>query len=364
MTRDNLYHHEHGGEPERRFGMSGAELLDFSVNISPLCPSLPKAALDALPLHRYPSIDGRGVKGFYCGRYGLDRDTVLPLNGAIEGIYLIPRALKARRAMVFAPSFFDYERACRIAGTTVSCLRFEEKERFLLPGIDVISEAIRDVDLLYAANPNNPTGTRFPKELLFALASRHPEKWFVMDEAFIQFTDDFPDSSLMEDAKAFKNIIVIHSLTKFYALPGLRLGAVIAHPEIIGTLLHFKEPWTVNAVAETVAQELLYCRDFEDKVRLLIRAEREKIFRHMRAIPEIPVKGHGANFFLFQWNAGSDLDDLLGYLIQKGIYVRDCRNFPGLEDNYFRIAVRMPEENDYLLQQLMQAGQEVGMSSS
>ena len=357
MTRENLYHHEHGGEPERRFGSSGAGLLDFSVNISPLSPSLPTAALDALPLHRYPSIDGKGVKGFYCGRYGLDGDTVLPLNGAIEGIYLVPRALKAKHAMVFTPSFFDYERACRVAGATVSSLRFEEKERFVLPGIDVISKAIRDVDLLYAANPNNPTGTRFPKELFFALASRHPEKWFVMDEAFIQFTDDFPDSSLMEDVKAFKNIIVIHSLTKFYALPGLRLGAVVAHPEIIMHLLCYKEPWTVNVVAETVANELLHCRDYEEKVRLLIREEREKIFRQIRTIPEIALKGHGANFFLLQWNAGSDLDDLLGYLVQKGIYVRDCRNFPGLDDNYFRISVKMPQENDYLLQQLMQARQ-------
>ncbi len=359
MIRDNLYHHEHGGEPERRFFVEHRSLLDFSVNISPLFPSLPETALSAFDVHRYPSIDGRGVRDFYCGRFGLDGGTVLPVNGAVEGIYLVPRALKLKRVMVLAPSFFDYERACRIAGAKVSCLRLEEQATFTLPGIEVISGKLESVDALIAANPNNPTGTRFPKEVFLALASRFPEKWFIMDEAFIQFSDDFPDASMMRDVRALKNVMVLHSLTKFYALPGLRLGAVIAHHDVIGMLLRHKEPWTVNVVAEDVARQLLHCGEFERDVRMLIASERAKIFKQVNKIPEITLKGYGANFFLAQWNAETGLDDLLKYLIGKNIYVRDCRNFPGLEDNYFRFAIRKPEENRYLLEQLQQAGEGV-----
>ncbi|MCG8341713.1 MAG: threonine-phosphate decarboxylase CobD [Chlorobiales bacterium] len=358
MTRENLYHHEHGGAPERRFNLNGEPILDFSVSISPLSPPITNAGLDTFSVHRYPSIDGNGINDFYRERYGLDQSTVLPVNGAIEGIYLIPRALGIKKAALLAPSFFDYERACRIAGTSVQFLKLEEHERFMLPGIETIADNLRGVDALVAANPNNPTGTGFPKEIFLALASRFPEKWFIMDEAFIQFVDDFPDASLMRDVRAMKNVIVVHSLTKFYALPGLRLGAIIAHPEVNRFLLGYKEPWTINIVAEKVARDLLRCGDFERELRMLIATERAKIFRKLNGIPEIMLKGHAANFFLAQWNAGPDLDDLLFYLVKKGIYVRDCRNFSGLEENYFRFAVRKPEENDYLLQQLMLAGRD------
>ncbi len=361
MSRDNLYHHEHGGEPERHYVTGTQPLLDFSVNISPLSPSLPEVSLDAFSLHCYPSIDGRGIREFYSNRFSLDDETLLPLNGAIEGIYLVPRALRLQRVMVLAPSFFDYERACRIAGAKVSYLRLQEKELFLLPGIDEIAEQLQDADALFAANPNNPTGTRFPKELVMALASRFPDKWFIIDEAFIQFVDDFPGASLMRDVRAFRNIVVINSLTKFYSLPGLRLGAAIAHPDVISMLLGFKEPWTVNAIAEAVALELLHAGDFEEDVRRLITVERAKIYKRMKNVPDIAIRGYAANFFLAQWSSGSSLNDLLEFLIAKNIYVRDCRNFPGLEDNYFRFAIRKPEENDYMLDQLQLVSGEVGM---
>ena len=362
MTRDNLYHHEHGGEPERRFRLNGQALIDFSVNISPMSPVLENTSLNTFSVHQYPSIDGGGIRDFYAAKFGLDAQTVLPLNGAIEGIYLLPRALGIKRALVPFPSFFDYGRACRIAGAEVVSFGLEDQNQFALPSIDTIAGMLHGAGALIAANPNNPTGTRFPKETFLALASRFPDKWFIMDEAFIQFVDDFPDASLMRDVKALKNVMVVHSLTKFYALPGLRLGALIAHPDIVEMLLLYKEPWTVNAIAEAVARELLHCRDFEEDVRSLVGQERAKIFRQMKNIPEVAIKGHGANFFLVQWNAKSDLDDLIGYLIEKGIYVRDCRNFPGLEDNYFRFAIRKPDENDCLLGCLRKAGEEIGVS--
>ncbi len=358
----NLYSHEHGGAPERRFRLNGKKLLDFSVNISPLSPALENASLDAFSIHNYPSIDGKGIKGFYAGKFGLNVQTVLPVNGAIEGIYLLPRALKIRKTLVLAPSFFDYERACRIAGAEVVPLGLKEQNQFALPSIDTIAGMLQGVDALIAANPNNPTGTRFPKETFLALASRFPDTWFIMDEAFIQFVDDFPDASLMREVRALKNVIVVHSLTKFYALPGLRLGAVIAHPDVIQILLEHKEPWTVNVVAESVAGKLLSCVDYEREVRAMIASERAKVFKQIGRISGISLKGHAANFFLAQWKGASGLDGLLDYLIKQHVYVRDCRNFPGLGDNYFRFAIRKPEENDYLLERLKMAGEEDGVA--
>ncbi|WP_287373429.1 threonine-phosphate decarboxylase CobD [Prosthecochloris sp.] len=359
MTRDNLYFHKHGGALDCQPGLKSDSLLDFSVNISPLPPPVTLSSFDSCCVRRYPSIDGQGIKDFYVGRFGLDSRTVLSTNGAIEGIYLLPRALKVKKTLVLAPSFFDYERACRIAGAEVRYLNLQEKKRFTLPSIDTIAAELQGVDAFFAANPNNPTGTRFPKEVFLALASRFPDKWFIMDEAFIQYVDDFPGASLMREVKALKNVIVVHSLTKFYALPGLRLGAVIAHRDVIEVLLRYKEPWTVNIVAEHVARELLECNDYERDVRAMITSERAKIFKQLKKIPEISLKGYAANFFLARWNGGSSLDHLLEFLKKKGILVRDCRNFPGLRDNYFRFVIRKPDENDRLLERLLYAREEI-----
>ena len=147
---------------------------------------------------------------------------------------------------------------------------------------------------------------------------------------------------------ALKNVIVLHSLTKFYALPGLRLGAIIAHPTIIQRLLHYKEPWTVNAIAESVAPLLLEFGAYEEEVRTMIFSERERITDSFLQIEGIKLAGGAANFFLAQWNGGSPLYVLLSWLAERQLYVRDCRNFTGLEENYFRFAIRQPVELDSL----------------
>lgn len=350
-----LYHHQHGGENARYQGRVGVETLDFSVNISPLSPPIGKLSLDSFALQAYPSIDGRGIKDFYKGRFGLEGAMVLPLNGAVEGIYLLPRALGLRRLLLLSPSFYEYERAGRIAGAEIAFLPLAAENGFRLPSIELLAEALLHTDAFVAANPNNPTGTEVPPEIIMALASRFPGKWFILDEAFIQFTPPFPENSLMHKVMALKNVIVVHSLTKFYALPGLRLGAVIAHPDVIRRLLNYKEPWTVNAVAESVAPLLLESGAYEDALRAMIFAERERITALFPQIEGMKLAGGAANFFLAQWQRDSSLDALLSYLSGRGIFVRDCRNFAGLEENYFRFAVRKPDENSALLDALRSA---------
>ncbi len=347
-----LYHHQHGGAHLNHATQDGRAVLDFSINISPIAPPIGTLSLDNFSLQSYPSIDGRGIKDFYKGKFGFDGRMVLPLNGAIEGIYLLPRALGLRRMLLLSPSFYEYERAGRLVGAEITFLPLVAKNGFQLPSIELLAEALLLADAFVVANPNNPTGTVVPPEIIMALASRFPEKWFILDEAFIQFTLDFPDNSLMDKVMALKNVIVLHSLTKFYALPGLRLGAIIAHPTLIQRLLHYKEPWTVNAIAESVAPLLLEFGTYEDEVRTMIFSERERITESFSQIEGIKLAGGAANFFLAKWNGGSPLYVLLSWLAERQLYVRDCRNFTGLEENYFRFAIRQPVENDRLLDAL------------
>jgi len=348
----SLYYHKHGGAGKQSVIEEGREVLDFSVSVSPVFPPIGTFSLEDFALQSYPSIDGRGIKDYYQQKFSLTGSMVLSLNGAIEGIYLIPRALALKRLMVLSPSFYEYERAARIAGAEIVSVPLEAEKGFKLPGIDVLANAMGQADAFFAANPNNPTGTEVPPQIIMALASRFPDKWFIVDEAFIQFTPAFPDNSLMGQVMALKNVIVLHSLTKFYALPGLRLGAVIAHPEVIKRFLDYKEPWTVNAVAESVAARLLECGTYEESLRTMIFSERERMEASITMLDGIKLVGGAANFFLAQWNRGISLDELLVYLKKQGIHVRDCRNFSGLEVNYFRFAVRTPIENTRFLDAL------------
>lgn len=352
--------HLHGGDPERelkRLGLGAREVLDYSVNVSPLgVPGEVKAIWKDLwrEIECYPSVDGEGVVRYYQERFDLAPAQVLAGNGSTEFIYLAPRALALQKVVVINPSFHDYTRACRAAGAELIPVALEPAAGFAPPDSAVLEEALARGDGLFLGNPNNPTGTVFPRQTLLDLATTFPNKWLLVDEAFVQFLDQ-PDSvSLVRQEPQPANILIFHSLTKFYALPGLRLGAVVGHPDSISRLRPLKEPWSVNRVAEKVALKLIGCAEYEQDLIQLICRERPRVFDRVRKISGFQAFEPAANFLLARWTQTNDLDDFLIFMLRSGIHFRDCRNFPGLEGNFFRMAIRQREENDRVLK-LMQS---------
>ncbi|MBN1929185.1 MAG: threonine-phosphate decarboxylase [Chlorobiaceae bacterium] len=350
MNHDHLLAHRHGDRSGDQ--LTSAISLDFSVNLAPIEPPLQELFSSPLAIAPYPSMDGLGVREFYVERFGLERQCVLATNGAIEALYLMPRALGLKRVLVPQPGFFDYGRACRLAGAEVVPLTLEASSGFAFPDIDTLASALEGCDALLAGSPNNPTGTLIPKELILALACRFPDKYFIVDEAFIQFTEAFPSNSLMPEIRAFRNIAVVHSLTKFYAIAGLRLGAVIAHPSMIRRLYGHKEPWTINAIAERAAALLSSFGGFEARVRTLINGGRRQFTEGLSDNPVIRLYGGAANFFLASVDEAPGLGLLLGFLAERGILVRDCSNFESLDPLFFRFCIRTPEENRRLVSAL------------
>ena len=357
MTSDE---HIHGGNPERelkRLGLAPRQVLDFSVNVSPLgVPQEIRAIWNDLfrEIERYPTVDGRGVVHYYETRFGLDPAQILPGNGSTESIYLVPRGLGLRKVVVINPSFHDYTRASLVAGAELIPVELKVADGFAPPDMSVLEEALASSDGLFVGNPNNPTGTVFPRQLLLDLAATFPTKWLLVDEAFVQFLDQPHAISLINEQPATGNILIFHSLTKFFALPGLRLGAVVGHPDIISRLRQLKEPWSVNRIAEKVALKLIDCADYEEKLANLIRRERPRVYSRLKNIAGFQPFEPAANFLLTRWTQTDELDDFLLFMMGSGIHLRDCRNFPGLEDNFFRMAIRRPEENDRVLS-LMQS---------
>ena len=352
MKNDLKY--KHGGTPQLdmiRLGVPAGPVLDFSVNLNPLGP--PAIIKENWPdliqcIEHYPSVEGDGVAAYYETACGIAPRNFLAGNGSTELIYLTPRVLKFKRAAVMAPSFHDYERASTLAGAEVVKLALTRNNHFAFPSAAQIIKTLKDVDAFWIARPNNPTGNLFPKDLILDLADRFPDKWFVVDEAFIQFLDHWKNDSILT-LKPRPNILVLNSLTKFYSIAGLRLGGIVGDEALITRLRDAKEPWAVNGIADRVAALLVRCGDYGAQTRSLVKKERARVFQALKNLDGILPFSPSANYILCQWAKTENLDDLLKHLLSNGVYIRDCRNFSGLNENFFRMGLKKPEENDRFL---------------
>jgi len=256
--------------------------------------------------------------------------------------------LRFKRVAIFTPSFHDYERASLLAGAEVVRCALSPHDNFAFPTEEQLINVLKKVDALWVARPNNPTGNLFSKKLILKFSRMFPEKWFIIDEAFIQFLDDCKSNSFLA-AKPMPNVLVLNSLTKFYAIAGLRLGGLTASEQVISRLKKAKEPWMINGIADRVASLLIQCADYDDKTRLIVREESRRVFTGLKGLDGIIPFSTSANYILCQWVKTDNLDDMIRHLLSNGVYVRDCRNFPGLEENFFRIGIKNPKDNDLLL---------------
>ena len=345
--------HRHGGvrqEDFSRWNIVERPVTDFSVNLNPLGP--PPVIRERWGdlysgIEPYPTVNGAGVARYYEKRYGIGPEEFVAGNGSTELIYLLPRALGLRRVVVVTPSYNDYSMASRIAGALIRPCPLRPEEGGFSPAMDDMREGMKEGDALWLGNPNNPTGTLFRAEVIRELAERFPAKWIIVDEAFMPFVEERDLYSLLVPSRP-KNVLVLHSLTKFYALAGIRMGGLAADPDVVRRVRGLKEPWTVNGVAEKIAPLLLECSAYEQESLSLLRKEKSRLHLMLGKVPGLNPVPPSVNFLLCQWTLTEELEDLLRHLLRKGIYVRDCRNFPGLEQNWFRAAVRLPEENDRL----------------
>ncbi len=347
--------HQHGGDPARDFSRLGIEprsVIDFSVNTNPLGP--PDDIENAWPrllqvASRYPSQNGEKVTQFYASKFNILEDCILPGNGSIELIYLAPRVLGLERVAIVAPSFHDYERAATLAGSKIEHLILSPQNSFASPSEKTLKETLQRVDAIYIGNPNNPTGTILSVREILELADEYRDKYILVDEAFIQFVDNSEKTSFIAPSRIRHNVLVFHSLTKFYAIAGLRAGCAIGHPETIEKLRFHQIPWSINSMAEETVSILAECPAYEIETQKLIASERRRIRDRLSRLCGVHLFDTSANFFLARWTATPNLDDLQKALLQRGLYVRDCSNFKGLDGGYFRFAIRMPEENNRLM---------------
>jgi threonine-phosphate decarboxylase len=323
----------HGGDVYRY----GDGMVDFSANINPLGlpPGIKKAIYSNLDkILYYPDPAARNVGQKIAEYWGIAEDNILLGNGSAELIYLIFSCFRPKTTSIPIPTFSEYELAAKNVESKIRFLKLEEKEGFRF-------KENPSCDILFLCNPNNPTGNLLFKNLKVA------ERLVVVDECFMDFLPDQKDHTSIWKAAKSRNLIVLRSFTKFFAIPGLRIGYLIGHREMVEKLRRYQPPWSTNCLAQIAAGLILNETGYIEKTHRLIEKERDFLFEQLAKIDGLKPYPSVANFLLVKTKKGSL--NLKESLIKRQILIRNCSNFRGLSDRYIRVAVRSHKENLQLL---------------
>jgi histidinol-phosphate/aromatic aminotransferase/cobyric acid decarboxylase-like protein len=321
----------------------GAE--DFAVNVVEDGPPpwLRAALVEALDdSDRYPKEDE--AVAAIAARHGREPGEVLPLAGAVEAFWLLAAATAPRKAVCLTPTFTEPELALRQHGHAVERVARD-------PGRDFVLDPERippDADLVVLGNPNNPTGTLDPARRIAALA--RPGRILVVDEAFIELVPGEPES--LAGATDVPGLVVVRSLTKTFAIPGIRAGYLLGPASLITALRARRPPWAVSGPALAALSACAQRPDAAADIAARVAARRAALVGGLARLPGVRTWPAVANFVLVRVPDGPSV---LEHLLRERIAVRPCGTFPGLDDNHLRIAVRRPEATERLLAALRRA---------
>ncbi len=355
-------------------GCSPAEILDFSASLNPLGPpgsvlqALGRAlsASDPVVISRYPDPEYRDLRACLAKHWAVDPDWVFVGNGAAELLTWAARDAQGREVWLPQPAFGDYERALRAADAAIKPLCFLPRQGSA--GFALLQEPIpasgKAGRVLWLNNPHNPTGWLLPRQDILPLLPRFQQ--VVVDEAFMDFLpgdalQDAPDldsgssagdlpysQTLIPHLEAYPNTIVIRSLTKFFTLPGLRLGFAVGHPDHWQRWRQWRDPWSVNGLAAVAVEAALADQAFRQRTWDWLPMAREHLLKGLQALPGWDPWPSQANFVLVRC-PGSATQIQQALLQRHRILLRDCLSFPELGDRYLRIGLRTLPEQEQLL---------------
>ena len=357
--------HEQGIEPY--------EVVDFSANINPLGPS--QRGLDALNaqlryISHYPDATNDDVLNAIADTYEMDKLQIIVGNGAAELLYAICRLPGYTGAFVPAPGFSEYKEALEASKIPVRDIFYRPREDdngkpyFEVPylALETFAAELKGQDgriIVFLGNPNNPDGTLLDKDHIRTVASmlKDANSLLVIDESFIDFVGNDPlqdnEHSMRSLVNEFDNIIIVHSFTKFYAVPGLRIGAAFANETLITQLQQYIPSWSVNTLAQAYTKAALNDVDYIKRTKQELNEERAFMYNALDDIEGITVYPPSANFILFQVNQEGITANYINEELKKyNMIVRNCDSYVGLTNHWVRIAIKDHDTNIKLVDKL------------
>ena len=317
-------------------------------------------------IRNYPPPTPSELEKEIASLHGISPDEVIVTNGATEAIYLIAQAFSEASSQILQPTFTEYEDACRLYKHEIQPLTptlspprgkgVVTSVRDITPLTTILSNSLPPGGgragvrgfLTWLCNPNNPTGQVIPKDTLESVIVSHPNIIFVIDESYAPFTKE----PLIGCKNQFPNVILLHSMTKEFAIPGLRIGYITGSAFLLSRIRKCRMPWAVNQLAIEAAHYLLDHKSAYALDLTVLMAERERMAKELSAIDGITVYPSDTHILLCRIDGitAAQLKDFLAN--NHGILIRDASNFQGLDEHHFRIAVQTREEDDLLIKVL------------
>lgn len=343
----------HGGDIySKREIPKNRRLIDFSANINPL--GMPLSVKTAI-------IDN--IDNFSCYPDPLSRELIKEIseyekvrqeyivcgNGADDIIYRISAALTPKRALLTAPAFSEYEQSLKNTDCSIMYHYLLESMAFKLDR-SILDSIAPDIDIMFLCNPNNPTGITVQKDLVLEIAAvcRSNNVVLVVDECFIDFIENKDQYSIVDKIKGFDNVIILKAFTKIYAMAGIRLGyAICSDKAMIKKIYNAGQPWSVSVIAQKCGVAAIKETKYVERTRQIIKQNREYLISELKLIG-LKVFDSMANYIFFK----SENRFLHQELEKYGILIRPCGNYRGLDDTYFRIAVKSKQDNEYLIESM------------
>lgn len=342
----------HGGDLISYESYYEGDLIDFSSNINPLGPpeGLEKLLIENFKsLESYPDIQYRKLKRSISEYLNCRIENTLVGNGAVEIINNF--TINAKRVVILTPSFSEYERRAEVHGKTV--VKIPYMDDFTID-IKLLESILKKGDLLILGNPNNPTGLRIEEKKLKQIYKiiNKKEAYLLLDEAFFEFSPKDYDSIELFKTYSFKNVGIIRAATKFFALPGIRLGYGCCSEDKAKELRKVELPWSINSLADAAGQFIFKDQEYINNSKDYIEEQRNYLMEELIKITGLkPYESH-TNYILIRllsWNE----EYIFNFLLKQGIIIRKCSSFDDLPSGYIRVAVKDKENNERLVKALL-----------
>ncbi len=357
----------HGGnvwEISEKYDIPVDQIIDFSISTNPL--GVPEKAVESIRqhlnlIHHYPDPDHEWLLEALAESVGVSSNNVLVGNGSTELIYLFNEVFfeDGCEAVVPVPTFNEYKAAIERFGGNMIFIKCDSANNFRLNLEELENALTKKTRIIFLCNPNSPTGWLYEKSDILRIVQLAADENVLVfvDEDYIDFVDDSKRYSMAEYVNEYNNLFVLRSLTKFFGLAGVRIGFGVGSPDLVNVLKRVIMPWSVNSLAMFAAAEAVKDTEFIKNSRLLLSKSKRQMLEMLKTVPWLKVYPSETNFLLIEI-IREDLTStqLAEGLAKKGLLIRDCEDFDGLNNKFFRVTVRRPEENRKLVEQIKSFG--------
>ncbi len=351
--------HFHGSDLEKIekvYGIKKEEIISFSANVNPLglSPLVKKelaAHIDCLTA--YPDREYSELRRVIASYVNSTPENILVGNGSTELISLFGKVCHPKNALIFGPTYSEYEHEITLAGGFSRYFELKESDNFLV-NITALKEALKEeTDLLVICNPNNPTSALISLAEMDEIVSYCEALNInvIVDETYMEFVENFESVTAISLTKKYKNLVVLRGISKFFASPGLRLGyGVTKNTELIKQIKELQIPWSINSLAEVAGRLMFSDSEYIKQTKDYIAAERKHCYERLLSIPSLKVYEPTCNFILCKIIKGTTTaQDLFDEAIKEKLMIRDCASFTFLDESFFRFCFMKKEDNDRLI---------------